>query len=56
MLKSLDMPSALFEAGYVSSAADARQLSDPAWRVRFGERLARAIEIFLARNSASVVR
>ena len=56
VLKSLDMPSALFEAGYVSSAADARRLSDPAWRVRFGERLARAIEIFLARKSASAVR
>ena len=56
VLKSLDMPSALFEAGYVSSADDARRLSDPAWRARFGQRLARAIEIFLARKSTGLAR
>ena len=56
VLKSLDMPSALLEAGYVSSAADAERLSDPAWRARFGQRLARAIEIFLARKSAGLAR
>ncbi|WP_295633750.1 N-acetylmuramoyl-L-alanine amidase [Novosphingobium sp.] len=56
VLKSLDMPSALFEAGYVSSADDARRLSDPAWRARFGERLARAIEIFVATKTAGVAR
>ena len=56
VLKSLDMPSALFEAGYVSSADDARRLSDPAWRARFGQRLARAIEIFLARKTAGLAR
>ena len=56
VLKSLDMPSALFEAGYVSSADDAKRLSDPAWRARFGERLARAIEIFLATKTAGLAR
>jgi N-acetylmuramoyl-L-alanine amidase len=56
VLKSLDMPSALFEAGYVSSADDARRLSDPAWRELFGERLARAIEIFLATKTAGLAR
>lgn len=56
VLKSLDVPSALVEAGYVSSAADAQRLADRAWRARFGERLARAIEIFLARKSAGIVR
>jgi N-acetylmuramoyl-L-alanine amidase len=56
VLKSLDMPSALFEAGYVSSADDARRLSNPAWRALFGERLARAIEIFLATKTAGLAR
>jgi N-acetylmuramoyl-L-alanine amidase len=56
VLKSLDMPSALFEAGYVSSDDDARRLSDPEWRARFGERLARAIEIFLASKTSGLAR
>ena len=56
VLKSLDMPSALFEAGYVSSADDARRLADPAWRARAGERLARAIEIFLATKTVGLAR
>lgn len=52
VLKSLDVPSTLVEAGYVSSPEDAARLSDPAWRQRFAGTLARAIEIFLARRTA----
>lgn len=54
VLKSLDVPSALFEAGYVSSENDAVHLRDKAWRARFGERVARAVEIFLARKAAGL--
>ena len=53
VLKSLDLPSALVEAGYISNSQDARNLTDPAWRARFAARLASAIEIFLARRDVS---
>lgn len=48
VLKSLDMPSALIEAGYISNAADADALADGDWRAGFAQSLANAIEIFLA--------
>ena len=48
VLKSLDMPSALIEAGYISNAADAEALANGEWRRGFAESLASAIEIFLA--------
>lgn len=48
VLKSLDLPSVLMEAGYVSNAADARAMTDKAWRNHFAQSVARAIAIFLA--------
>lgn len=53
VLKSLDLPSALVEAGYISSPDDARRLIDPAWRKQFAGRVAQAVEIFLARQEAA---
>lgn len=53
VLKSLDLPSALVEAGYISNAQDARNLTNPAWRSGFAGKLASAIEIFLARRDVS---
>ena len=56
VLKSLDLPSALIEAGYISSPDDARALANPGWRKGFGATVASAIEIYLARtNIASPV-
>ena len=52
VLKSLDLPSVLIEAGYLSSATDAARMADPAWRARFGETVARAATIALARQEA----
>lgn len=52
VLKSLDMPSVLIEAGYISNAADAQALDDAAWRSGFAETLTKAIEIFLATSSS----
>ncbi|MFM2370534.1 MAG: hypothetical protein RIS85_256 [Pseudomonadota bacterium] len=48
VLKSLDLPSALIEAGFISNAGDAVAMADPEWRKGFGKAVARAIEIFLA--------
>ncbi|MBU6395016.1 MAG: N-acetylmuramoyl-L-alanine amidase [Sphingomonadales bacterium] len=51
VLKSLDLPSALIEAGYISSPDDARALSSPEWRRGFAKAVASAIEIYLARTN-----
>ena len=53
VLKSLDLPSVLLEAGYISSPEDVRELHSRAWRDEFGKAVARAIEIFLARENAA---
>jgi len=51
VLKSLDLPSALIEAGYISSPDDARALADPRWRKDFAKAVAGAIDIYLARTN-----
>jgi N-acetylmuramoyl-L-alanine amidase len=48
VLKSLDVPSALLEAGYVSNPADVHAMGTRPWRDAFGRAVAHAIEIFLA--------
>ena len=53
VLKSPDVPSILFEAGYVSNPADATRLASPAGRKAFADVTARAIRIWLARHSDS---
>lgn len=55
VLKSLDLPSALIEAGYISNADDARAMRDPAWRQVFAGSVARAIGIFLAEGQVTPV-
>lgn len=50
VLKSLDMPSVLIEAGYISNEADAQSLDNGEWRAGFAQTLSSAIEIFLARK------
>lgn len=52
VLKSLDLPSALIEAGYISNDEDAQAMSDPAWRKGFSGAVAKAIGIFLAERQA----
>jgi N-acetylmuramoyl-L-alanine amidase len=55
VLKSLDLPSALIEAGYISSPDDARALANPGWRKGFAASVATAIEIYLARTNVAFV-
>jgi len=50
VLKSLDMPSVLIEAGYISNDDNARLLENDTWRRQFAQGIASAIEIFLARQ------
>ena len=53
VLKSLDLPSVLIEAGYISSPDDARALASPAWRKNFAKTVASAIEIYLAQTNVA---
>ena len=55
VLKSLDLPSALIEAGYISNDEDARAMRDPAWRKGFARSVAQAIQIFLAEKQVPSV-
>ena len=52
VLKSLDVPSVLFEAGYVSNPGDVRDMRSREWRDGFGRAVGRAIAIFLAGQAA----
>ena len=53
VLKSLDLPSALIEAGYISSPDDARALANAGWRKGVAASVASAIEIYLARTTVA---
>jgi N-acetylmuramoyl-L-alanine amidase len=54
VLKAPDVPSVLLELGYLSSARDVRFLTDPAWRDRAAQAVARAIEAFFASRRSDV--
>ncbi len=51
VLKSAEIPSVLFETGYISNAADAERLASPAGKENFASVTARAIRVFFARLS-----
>jgi N-acetylmuramoyl-L-alanine amidase len=51
VLKAPDMPSALFETGYISNPRDAAFLSSRDGRERVAESVARAVEVFFARRA-----
>jgi|GEM_PF-546010 len=50
VLKSPDVPSVLYEAGYISNAGDAARLSSPAGRDNFALATAQAIRVYFARE------
>ncbi|MEO5605426.1 MAG: N-acetylmuramoyl-L-alanine amidase [Novosphingobium sp.] len=51
VLKSPDMPSVLFEVGYISNDRDAGRLASPAGRSAFAGATAQAIRVFFARHA-----
>lgn len=53
VLKSADVPSVLFEAGYLSNAGDAARLASSEGRQTFAEVTARAIRVHFARRLAT---
>ena len=48
VLKDPDVPSVLIELGYLSSAADRKNLTSPAWRAKTAGALAAAVDTFFA--------
>jgi N-acetylmuramoyl-L-alanine amidase len=53
VLKAPDMPSILFETGYISNPADAAFLDSPEGRERIAESVRRAVEVHFARRMAA---
>jgi N-acetylmuramoyl-L-alanine amidase len=53
VLKAPDMPSVLFETGYISNPADAAFLDSPEGRERIAESVRRAVEVHFARRMAA---
>jgi N-acetylmuramoyl-L-alanine amidase len=54
VLKAPDVPSVLIEAGYLSSAEDARLMKSLEWRVQMAEAIANAIEKYIGENATGV--
>ena len=50
VLRAPDMPSVLYEAGFVSNAEEARELSSPEGQARFAVAMSDAIRVFFVRN------
>jgi N-acetylmuramoyl-L-alanine amidase len=55
VLKSPDVPSVLFEAGYISNPGDAARLASAPGRQAFAEATAQAIRIYFARENVGAV-
>ena len=53
VLRAPDVPSVLYEAGFVTNPEDAARLASPEGRAAFAETLGRAIRIFFARQSGA---
>lgn len=53
VLRAPDIPSVLFESGFISNSQDAERLASPEGQKRFAETMARAIGIFFVRQSES---
>ena len=54
VLRSPDVPSVLFESGFITNADEAQRLASAEGRASFAQSLARAIEIYFARNSDAI--
>lgn len=52
VLKAADIPSALVELGFLSSAGDRRRLSDPEWRARMARALAAGLTAWAEDDAA----
>ena len=54
VLRAPDVPSVLYEAGFISNRDEATRLASPEGREKFAEVIARAIRIYFARQSNAI--
>ena len=54
VLKAPEVPSVLFESGYINNPIDVARLTSPAGRLAFAQVLDQAIRVFFARSTGSV--
>ncbi len=54
VLRAPDVPSVLYESGFITNPNDAERLSSPEGRERFAKAMARAIRIYFARQAGRV--
>lgn len=55
VLKAPDVPSVLFETGYINNSADLARLRSDAGRLALAQTLARAIRVFFARSGQTAI-
>ncbi|MBO9499644.1 MAG: N-acetylmuramoyl-L-alanine amidase [Novosphingobium sp.] len=55
VLRAPDVPSVLFEAGFITNPDDAKRLTSPEGQARFADAMERAIRIYFARNSGTAI-
>jgi N-acetylmuramoyl-L-alanine amidase len=53
VLKAPDVPSVLFESGYINNPVDVARLTSPAGRMAFAQVLGQAIRVFFARAATT---
>lgn len=53
VLQAPDVPSVLYESGFITNESDARRLGSAEGRARFAETMARAIRVYFARQDQS---
>ncbi|MBX7540568.1 N-acetylmuramoyl-L-alanine amidase family protein [Qipengyuania sphaerica] len=53
VLRAPDIPSVLFESGFISNQEDAQRLASPEGRQRFAEMMARAVRLYFLREGDS---
>ncbi len=53
VLRAPDVPSVLYESGFISNPQDAQRLMSPEGQQRFATVMARAIRIFFARQAGT---
>ena len=53
VLRAPDVPSVLFESGYITNAADAARLASPEGRAEFARVMARAIRLYFASEASA---
>jgi N-acetylmuramoyl-L-alanine amidase len=53
LLRAPDVPSILYESGYINNPQDAARIASPEGRKNFAETIARAVRVYFARQAGT---